>query len=76
MIAVAIPRCEAAVIDDGRDVSGAGETAGGGCTSRRSVALILPFLELLKGSARGAAESRPWGGRYDVAANRRRRLSR
>jgi hypothetical protein len=37
MIAVAIPRCEAWVIDDGGDVSSGGHTSGG------SAAPILPF---------------------------------
>jgi hypothetical protein len=61
MIAVAIPRCEASVIDEAGDVSGAGEVAGGGHTSGGSAAPILPFLELPIGSARGAAEGRTWG---------------
>ena len=61
MIAVAIPRCEASVIDEAGDVSGAGEVASGGHTSGGSAAPILPFLELLNGSARGAAEGRTWG---------------
>jgi len=39
-------------------VSGAGEAASGGHTSGGSAAPILPFLELLNGSARGAAGGR------------------
>ena len=59
MIAVAIPRCEASVIDEAGDVSGAGEMAGGRRTSCRSAAPVLPFLELLIGSATGLARAGP-----------------
>ena len=61
MIAVAIPRCEASVIDEAGDVSGAGEVASGGHTSGGSAAPILPFLELLIGCATGLARAGPVG---------------
>ena len=59
MIAVAIPRCEASVIDDGRGRAGAGEVRAAEGTSGRSAAPILPFLELLIGSATGLARAGP-----------------
>jgi hypothetical protein len=43
MIAVAIPRCEASVIDEAGQESGAGEVASGGHTSGGSAAPIIPF---------------------------------
>ncbi len=61
MIAVAIPRCEASMIDEAGDVSGAGEVAGGrGCV--RPIGRADPsFLELLIGSATGLARAGPVG---------------
>jgi hypothetical protein len=69
MIAVAIPRCEASVIDGD-------ETASGRTHAWQIVGADPSLLELLIGFARGAAEGGPRWWRGDVAADRRRRLSR